>query len=124
MVFSRLPLIGVVYRSCRDFTDIIFSPQQGAFSQVVWCPFPGADHKVLGYVTNEVMLQFSEGKSSKYMSVLLPGVPNPTVGFLVLYQHQELQFPKIDLETALKWSLSFGVAHADIVEHDSASGSL
>lgn len=114
----KLPLIGGVYKACRDFTDVLFSPQQGAFSQVAWCPFPSQGQDVLGFVTNEVQLQHPDGRKDAFVSLLIPGVPNPTVGFLVLFRSSDISFAKLGVEAAVKWTMSLGVAETSIVSHD------
>jgi uncharacterized membrane protein len=120
-VLSRIPLVNKVYRACREFTDVLFSPKSNSFSQVVWAPFPSPREGAVGVVTNEVNVQLPNGTQKTFTSVLIPGTPNPTVGFLMLYPKDSLAPSNVSSETAIKWVISCGSAEAGQLMKDSAN---
>jgi uncharacterized membrane protein len=97
----RVPLVNKVYKACREFTDILFSPKSTSFSQVVWSPFPTAQQSAIGLVTNEVYLTIG-GEKKPFTTVLIPGTPNPTVGFLIMCQKNTITPTSLGIDTAMK----------------------
>jgi uncharacterized membrane protein len=112
-LLSRIPLVNKVYKACRDFTDVLFSSSSSSFSQVVWVPFPSPRQRSIGLVTNEISIQLPNGTERLFTSVLVPGTPNPTVGFSLLYPKQDITNTDVSAHSALKWIISCGSAEAD-----------
>ena len=110
-----IPIISKVYKACREFTDILFSSKSTSFSQVVWAPFPTMKQNAVGLVTNELTLPGPDGKPLAFTSVLIPGTPNPTVGFLVLCPKGTVTPPDIGVDSAIKWVISCGSSETDTV---------
>ena len=111
----KIPIVNKVYRACREFTDILFSSKSTSFSQVVWAPFPTAQQNAVGLVTNELTLPAPDGTTQTFTSVLIPGTPNPTVGFLVLCPKNSLTPTSIGVDSAIKWVISCGSSETDVV---------
>lgn len=104
----RIPLVSKVYKACREFTDVLFSQKSSSFSQVVWTPFPTSQQGAIGLVTNEVLLPIPGKEATPYTAVLIPGTPNPTVGFLVMCPKESLTPTSLRVDTAMKWVISCG----------------
>ena len=117
--FDRLmlsiPIVSKIYKACREITDIIFSSKSTSFSQVVWAPFPTMKQNAIGLVTNELTLPGPDGKPIVFTSVLIPGTPNPTVGFLVLCPKEAVTPTNIGVDSAVKWIISCGSSETDAV---------
>ena len=111
----KVPVVSKVYKACREFTDILFSSKNASFSQVVWAPFPTADQNAIGLVTNEFTFPGPDGTPQVYTSVLIPGTPNPTVGFLVLCPKDTVTKTSIGVDSAIKWVISCGSSETDTV---------
>ena len=116
-MFVHMPIVRRVYKACREFTDVLFSPKSTSFSQVVWAPFPTASQSAIGLVTNEVQIPLANGKMQTFTSVLIPGTPNPTVGFLVMCPKEALTPTSVKIESAMKWVISCGSSCNDTVMH-------
>lgn len=108
-----LPLINRVYKACKDFTNVIFSSRDSAFSSVVFAPFPTPEQKSLGLLTNEVVLTRRDGLEQKLFSILVPSTPNPTVGFLFLCS--DVHKTDLPLNESIKWIVSCGSAEAKTI---------
>ena len=110
-----MPLVNKVYRACREFTEVLFSSKRTSFSQVVWAPFPTTAQGAIGLVTNEVQLPLPSGEVHTFTSVLIPGTPNPTVGFLLLCPKSTLTPTAIGVDAAMKWVISCGSSSTEVV---------
>jgi uncharacterized membrane protein len=114
-VMLQVPIINKVYKACRDFTDVLFSAKSSSFSQVVWSPFPTPQQGAIGLVTNEVSLPLVGGTTKEFTAVLVPGTPNPTVGFLILCPKNTLTPTPLGIDTAMKWVISCGSSETNPV---------
>ncbi len=111
----QVPLVNKVYRACREFTDVLFSPKSTSFSQVVWSPFPTPQQGAIGLVTNEVLLPMPNGEKRPFTAVLIPGTPNPTVGFLIMCPKETITPTPLGIDTAMKWVISCGSSETKAV---------
>jgi len=107
-VLLKVPLVSTIYKSCRDFIGVIFSGRKSSFSRVVWFPFPTPGQKALAVVTNEMLLATDGEIPQEFVSVYLPGTPNPTVGFLLLCPKKNVVATNIPVDAAMKWVISCG----------------
>jgi len=107
-VLRSTPFISKIYSSCKDFTDAIFSPKSGSFSQVVLLPFPSRDTLGVGLATATTHTDIMNPNGDELVSVLVPGTPNPTVGFLFLLRKQSLTYLNTPANEALRYIISCG----------------
>ena len=112
-MMMRVPVVNKVYKACREFTDVLFSAKSTSFSHVVWAPFPTTKQNAIGLVTNELTLPGPDGKPSAFTSVLIPGTPNPTVGFLVLCPKHTVTPTSVGVDSAIKWVISCGSSETE-----------
>jgi uncharacterized membrane protein len=111
----KVPIVNKVYKACREFTDILFSAKSTSFSQVVWSPFPTSRQGAIGLVTNVVYLPVADGEMKPYTAVLIPGTPNPTVGFLIMCPKDLITPTSLGVDTAMKWVISCGSSETNSV---------
>lgn len=107
-LLHQLPFVNKVYLSCKDFTQALFSPKSDSFSQVVLVPFPSAEHRSIGLVTSQFKNEVLDAHEEQLVSVLIPGTPNPTVGFLLMYSKKQVTFTNLRVDEALKYVMSCG----------------
>ena len=101
-----MPVVRKIYKTCKDLTEIFFSTDKPHLSKVVWVPFPDKNQKILGFITMEVPLP-CDG-NTPYVAVLVPGTPNPTVGFLLFIPKEKVEMINIPVDQAIKWIISCG----------------
>ena len=106
-ILRKIPLVKGIYTACKDFTDGLFSPKSGSFTQVVLFPFPSKGKIGIGLVTSEFSSNI-EGEEKMYASVLIPGTPNPMTGFLLVLPKTSLTYLSISVDEALKYMMSCG----------------
>lgn len=108
-LLHKLPLVNKVYKASQDVVHTILSPDTTTFKKVVLVPFPNSKGLSIGLVTkDDTSLNIGE-KSHDLISVFVPGTPNPTMGFMLLYRKEQLTYTDLTVDQALKCVVSCGV---------------
>lgn len=100
-LFNRIPLVNRIYRSLKEIIETIFHSKSSNFTDVVLAPYPYSEIYSIGFVTQ---CSAMDGQ----ISVFLPGVPNPTVGFIVQFERSRVFFLDVKVEEAMKYLISCG----------------
>lgn len=106
---SRIPLIGGLYGTTRQFAEALSSPEHGVFRRVVLVQTPSPGLYRLGFLTGEASDSIKRAIGQEYTNVFLPAVPNPTTGILIQVKTEELLFPEMDVDAGVKYIISAGV---------------
>ncbi len=106
-IVHRIPFISSFYRASKDVVITLFSSNTGAFKQAVLVPYPKADSFTMGFVTSTPALGNSAPKD--LIAVFIPTTPNPTSGFLVMYNPKDVIYLDVKIEEAFKFVISCGV---------------
>lgn len=101
---SKIPIINKIYRICKDITGAFFSQKSSPLKEAVLVPYPSMDQLSMGFVTAE----FIHSSGEPFVSVLVPGIPNPTVGFLCSFPKKSVTFLDMTVDDALKYLMSCG----------------
>ncbi len=107
-IVKRIPLVNSIYRTCQDVIKTIFTSKTKSFKQVVLVRFPNPDTYSVGLVTCENLPDLA-GATSNSVAVFIPTTPNPTSGFLLMYNSEELIYLDMKVEDAFKYIISCGV---------------
>ena len=108
-VFHRIPFVNTVYKACQDVINTMFASKTKSFKQVVLVPFPYADSRSVGLVTQENLKGLGKDKEAEYVAVFVPTTPNPTSGFLLLFESKDITYVDMKVEDAFKYVISCGV---------------
>lgn len=101
-MLHTIPIVNKIYKAVQDVIQGVVRPSKPSFSQVVIVPFPNPKSQALGFVTRE-------GGAGELISVFVPGTPNPTIGFMLMFAREKLIFTDFKVEEALKFIVSCGV---------------
>lgn len=112
-IFHRLPLVNKIYKATQDVAQGLFSSSSKSFSQVVFVPFPSRESLSIGLVTKESISIEFEKEHNHFVPVFVPGTPNPSVGFMLMFNRDELIFVNMKVEDAMKFIVSCGVVMSD-----------
>lgn len=107
-VLYKIPFISSIYKTCRDIINTLFTADTNSFKQVVFVPFPSKETMAIGFVTKENLPPAQPGKQSM-IAVYVPTTPNPTSGFLLMFQEEDLVFVDMKVDDAIKCIVSCGV---------------
>jgi uncharacterized membrane protein len=104
-LLGKIPMIGTVYFSAKQFVNFIFSSDKTkGFKQVVFIPYPNDRTIALAFLTNRIEI---DGK--KYVCVFMPTTPNPSTGFLMLYREKDVKYTNYSVDQAFQFIISIGV---------------
>lgn len=106
-IFHRIPVVSAIYKTTQDVIKTIFATSTKSFKQVVLVPFPNPETYSMGLVTKEQLTPIKEGE--RLVGVFVPTTPNPTSGFLMMFQEQDLVYLDMSVEDAFKYIISCGV---------------
>ena len=101
-ILHRIPVISSVYKTSQELIQTILSSENRAFKQVVLAPFPHAESWTIGLVAREV------SPVAERVPVFIPTTPNPTSGYLVMYERTRLIPLSLTIEEAFRYIISAG----------------
>ncbi len=104
-ILQKIPIVRSIYKTSQEVINTLFTSNATAFKQVVMVPFPKEDTYTMGFVTRDPM----EGLGEAKVAVFVPTTPNPTSGFLMVFNLNDLIYLDISVEDAFKYIISCGV---------------
>lgn len=115
-ILNRIPLVNKIYKTTQEIIKTFFSTDSKSFKKVVLVPFPSANTYCVGLVSREAPLLIEEQLGQKLTSVFIPTTPNPTSGFILMFKESDIIELPIKTEDALKFIVSCGVIHPDVLK--------
>lgn len=110
----QLPFVNKIYKACQEVVHSLFSASSKKFSQVVFAPFPNTHNLSLGLVANQTIeLKNCGQKEEELISVFIPGTPNPSVGYILMFKREQLLFVNMKVDDAMKFIVSCGMIMPD-----------
>ncbi|MDU1443604.1 MAG: DUF502 domain-containing protein [Clostridium cochlearium] len=103
-IFLKIPIIQHIYSAIKGLSNSILKKDKVSFKQTVLVKFPNSEMLSIGFVTSDKTI-----KENK-ISVFVPTVPNPTTGFLILVDKDDVEYLSMPFEEAFKFILSLGVS--------------
>ena len=108
-ILSKIPLVNTVYKTSQDIINTVFVSDKKSFQKVVMVEFPRPGVFVIGLIARESPPTCCSATGKKMISVLVPTTPNPTTGFLMMFEENELVYIDMKPEDAIKYIVSCGV---------------
>ncbi len=108
---SRVPVLNTVYSTLEQLLDTFAKGQTKNFRRVVVIEYPRKGIFTLAFVTGERESHPVTGEKQKMVNVFVPTTPNPTSGFYLTLQADEVKEAKTSVEEALKEIISMGIVH-------------
>jgi len=102
-IMSRIPIVNSIYSSSKQLTKI-FQEGKTSYRKAVFVEWPRPGIKAIGFVTAEVV---QNGR--QMVVVYVPTMPNPTSGFALFFNADEVMDCGMTVEDALKFVVSGGV---------------
>ena len=120
-ILHKLPIVNKVYKACQEVVESLLSSSSKKFSEVVLVPFPRPGNLSIGLVTGDKKMIDKEGnKNESFVSVFVPGTPNPSVGFMLMFERSQLIHVDMTVEEAMKFVVSCGIVmpNFEIITHE------
>ncbi len=107
-LISRIPLVGVIYKTTKQIVEVVGYEGKRPFRQAVLVEYPRRGVYTAAFVTGEVKMRDENGIRD-LVCVFVCTTPNPTTGFLVLVPKEELIYLDNPVEDAIQLVLSGGI---------------
>ena len=101
---SKIPLANSIFSATKQISKIVFS-EGGKNQQVVLVEYPRKGAYCLGFATQPL-----DSKELDKIPVFVPTCPNPSSGFLVFFEKNEIKELAISPEAAFKLIISGGLS--------------
>jgi uncharacterized membrane protein len=108
-ILHRIPIVRTIYKGSQDVINTIFSDKNQSFKQVLMVPFTHPNAYSIGFVTRDDLAPINDPNGTPLSTVFIPTTPNPTSGFLVIFEKKDLIYLDMKVEEAFKCIISCGV---------------
>ena len=106
-VISKIPLLNTLSKITNQVTNTL--KDTNSFKEVVLIRFPSDQCWSVGFITGENPEIFEETEKN-LVSIFIPTTPNPTNGFLILRNSNDLKRTNVPVATAISFIISMGTA--------------
>ena len=119
-LLSHIPLVSSIYPAFKEVAKFLFSERGPGrhLEQVVLVEWPSPGLYALGFVTNKTPAVICEKAGRELYNVLIPHVPNPVSGYIVMVPRESLIVLPLSVEDAVKIIVSGGVVDPTIIQSD------
>ena len=107
---SRIPIVRSIYGGVKQISDTLFSPEGKAFRRAVLVRYPHAGAWTVALVTGTPQHEVAGILGPDQISVFVPTTPNITSGFFLIVPRTETIELDMNVDAALKYIISMGVA--------------
>jgi len=111
-IFKKIPILRTIYSVVGQMTSTLTQSKENKKS-VVLVQYPKEGTWAVGFVTQENRGEISEKTQKDLLNVFLPTTPNPTSGFLLMYEKKDVIFLDITFEQASKFIVSAGTSNPE-----------
>jgi len=108
-IMLRIPLMANIYPAFKEIAGFIFREKATKFEQVVLVEWPRKGVYTIGFLTNTSPRAVMDKLGREMVNVLIPTVPNPLTGFMMMFPKEEVVLIDMSFEEALRTIVSGGV---------------
>jgi uncharacterized membrane protein len=105
----RIPVVNSISSSVKQISDTLFSSSGQAFRKALLVQWPREGMWTIAFLTGRPGGDVMQHLQGDYVSVYVPTTPNPTGGYFVMMQRQDVIELDMSVDTALKYIISMGV---------------
>jgi uncharacterized membrane protein len=110
-VFKRIPFLRTIYSAIGQMTQSFAQSTQSKKKSVVLVEYPRKGSWAVGFATRENRGEISTKTKANLINVFVPTTPNPTSGFLLMFQKDEVIYLDMTFEEASKFIVSAGTSN-------------
>lgn len=111
-ILARIPVVKSIYTSVKQVSDTLFSGSGEAFRKVLLVRYPHPEAWSIAFQTN-VPISVIDKLGTEYVAVFIPTTPSPVNGFYFFVKKSDALELNINVDQALKFIISMGVATHD-----------
>lgn len=109
----QVPLLGTIYPAFKEISRFLFRERVNDVQKVVMVQWPREGIYVVAFLTNKTADIICEKAGRKMSNVLIPTVPNPLTGFVVMIPDEDITPLPVSVEDAVRILVSGGVLNGD-----------
>tara|TARA_A100001011_G_scaffold393435_1_gene483260 strand:+ start:3487 stop:4104 length:618 start_codon:yes stop_codon:yes gene_type:complete len=106
-ILNKIPILRTIYSAVGHLTET-FAKSKSDKKSVVLVEYPRKGTWAVGFATKENKGEIRNKVGEDLINVFVPTTPNPTSGFLLMFQKKEVIFLDISFEQASKFIVSAG----------------
>ncbi len=108
-LLDRIPVARSIYSAAKNFTEIVFSDSDKAFSKVLLVEYPRKGVYTLTFQTATEIGEIQARTGEDVVACFVPTTPNPTSGFIIMVPKKDVVELDMEIEEAVKLVMSLGV---------------
>lgn len=108
-LLERIPFVRSIYSAAKNFTEIVFSDSDVAFSKVLLVEYPRKGLYTLTFQTATEVGEIQHRTGEDVVACFVPTTPNPTSGFIIVVPKKDTIELDMEVEAAVKLVMSLGV---------------
>ena len=108
-LLKRIPILRTIYSAIGQMTETL-APKKNSKKSVVLIEYPRKGSWAVGFATKDNKGEISEKTKKELVNVFVPTTPNPTSGFLLMFQKDEIVYLDMTFEEASKFIVSAGTS--------------
>ena len=109
-VFRRIPFLRTIYSAIGQMTQSFAQSTKNRKKSVVLIEYPRKGSWAVGFATQENSGEITSKTNKDLINVFVPTTPNPTSGFLLMFQKNEVIYLDMTFEEASKFIVSAGTS--------------
>ena len=109
-ILKKIPILRTIYSALGQMTES-FTKSGSDKKNVVLVEYPRKGSWAVGFATKINEGEISEKTKKKLVNVFVPTTPNPTSGFLLMFQEEEVIYLDLSFEEASKFIVSAGTTN-------------
>jgi len=109
-LLNRIPILRTIYSSITQMTET-FTKGDSSQKNVVLVEYPRKGAWAVGFATKENEGEITNKTKKKLVNVFVPTTPNPTSGFLLMFDRDEIIYLDMSFEEASKFIVSAGTSN-------------
>ena len=109
-ILKKIPILRTIYSAIGQMTETFTSSDSGK-KNVVLVEYPRKGSWAVGFATKENTSEISTKAKKNLVNVFVPTTPNPTSGFLLMFEKSEIIYLDMSFEEASKFIVSAGTSN-------------
>ena len=110
-IFKKIPVLRTIYSALGQMTESFARSKKNKKKSVVLVEYPRKGSWAVGFATQENKGEISSRTKKKLINVFIPTTPNPTSGFLLMFEKSEVKYLDMSFEEASKFIVSAGTSN-------------
>ena len=106
-LFKKIPLLGTFWSAVKQMSQS-FKDNKNKKKSVVLVEYPRKGVWAVGFATKENEGEIKEKTKKELINVFVPTTPNPTSGFLLMFEKTDVIYLDMSFEEASKFVVSAG----------------